>query len=315
MKQICWFLLGSFALVGCNQSIPPRGSPDVVATVGARSIHVADLEAEAARRAALGQDIPAKDSLLEELVTREAMIGRALELGLAELPEVRRRYHNLLLAELKERELHPQLKQAKVSPESLTAVSASKAKRQPAQVRLAVLRLGINSRTSPEKRARLAERLAEARAKVSHLPQDEAGFGALAVDYSDDQSSRYRGGDHGWFDWGRTNYSLPTPVLLAGHALARVGDISEVLRTDEGFFLVRLMERQEAGQPSFGTSEAVLHHKLLAQERKRIEAEFAAKTRARTRVEINTQALASAKVNQAGSLARAEAPSLPTAAP
>ena len=44
----------------------PAESFDVLASVGTRSIRVADVEAEAARRAALGQTIPAKEALLED---------------------------------------------------------------------------------------------------------------------------------------------------------------------------------------------------------------------------------------------------------
>jgi parvulin-like peptidyl-prolyl isomerase len=315
MKRIHWLLLGLVTLAGCaKQSSSPNG-PDVLATIGTRPIRVADLEAEAARRAALGQAVPAKETLLEELVTREAMLERALELGLAEQPEVRRRYQNLLLAELKERELQPRLAQAKVSPESLRAAGASVTRLQPAQVRLAVLRFGVSSRTSAEKRTQLAERLAEAREKASRLSPDEAGFGALAVDYSDDQSTRYCGGDLGWFSVGRTNYSVPAEVLSAGQALTRVGEVSEVLRTEDGFFLVRLMERREAGKRSAGESDAVLHHKLLAQERKRIEAEFGAEARSRARVEINTQALAAVQLDFSRPMAHAEAPAHPPALP
>lgn len=315
MKRIHWLLFGCIALAGCNQQAPPQRAADILATVGERTIRVADLEAEAARRAALGQAIPVKESLLEEIVSREALLARALELGLAEQPDVRRRYHNLLLAELKERELQPRLKQAKVSPEALRAAGASEARRRPAQIRLAVLRLAAPPRTSPEKLTRLAERLAEARERASSLPPHETGFGALAVDYSDDQSTRYRGGEFGWFDVGRTNYSLPAPVLAAGHRLARVGEISDVLHTGDGFFLVRLMELREAGQPANGTSEVALHHSLLAQERKRIEAEFSTEARAHARVEINTQALASVELNLAKPMARAATPNHATAMP
>ena len=300
-------LLASLAPAGCTKKSPPSNmAADVLANIGTRTIRVADLQAEAARRAALGQAVPAREALLDELVTREAMLTRAIELGLAEQPDVRRRYENILLAELKERELQPRLVEAKVSPESLRSAGASEARRQPAQVRLAVLRFGTNARTTAEKRAQLVARLAEARDKASRLPTDEAGFGPLAADYSDDQSTRYRGGDIGWFDIGRTNYALPAEVLTAGQTLARVGDISEVVHTERGLFLVRLMERREAGQRNVGESDAVLHHKLLAEECKRIEARFIAETRSQVRVEINSKVLASVQLDLSQRMAHAE---------
>jgi parvulin-like peptidyl-prolyl isomerase len=308
MKCKLWLLIGWLALAGCAQQAPPPHVPDVLAMVGSRPIRIADLEVEAARRAVLNQAVPVKEKLLEELIAREAMLARALELGLAEQADVRRRYENILLAALKERELQPRLARAEVPPELLRAAGASNSQRQPAQVRLAVLRFGITSRTSAAKRGQLAERLAEARAKASRLPPNETGFGAMAVDYSDDQSTRYHGGDLGWFDVGGTNYALPPPVLAAGQALARGGDVSEVLRTEHGLFLVRLMERRDAGRPSVSGSDAVVHHKLLAQEYHRIEAGFAAEARSHVRVELNTQALASVQLSPR---AQPEAPALP----
>src|SRR6185369_7445978 len=139
------------------------------------------------------------------------------------------------------------------------------------------------------------------------------GFGPVAVDYSDDQTTRYRGGDLGWFDLGRTNYSLPPELLAAGQTLARPGAISEVLPTEHGLFLVRLMERREAGQSSAAESDPFLQQKLLARERKRIEADFAAEARAHARVQINSQALASLKLDLSQRLASAESipPHLP----
>ena len=96
-------------------------------------------------------------------------------------------------------------------------------------------------------------------------------------------------------------------VLAAGQALAQPGDISEPLHTGHGLYLVRLMERREAGRPSANGSDALLHQKLLAQECKRIEAKFSAETRSRARVEINSQALASVQLDFSPRMAHAEA--------
>ncbi len=313
LKPIHCLLLGFLALAGCTRQSPPANVADVLATVGPRTIRRADFEAEVARRAALGQPIPSKEALMEEMVARESFLARALELGLADQPEVRRRYENILLAELKERELNPRLAEAKISPETLRAADSGDLRPSPAQVRLAALRISVNARTSPEKRVRFAERLSEARQKALQLPAGELGFGPLAVDYSDDQSTRYRGGDLGWFDLGRTNYSLPPELLAAGQNLVRPGSISEVFPTEHGLFLVRLMERREGGQRSAAGSDPYLHQKLLARERKQIEANFAAEARAHARVQINSQALASLQLDLSQGLAHAETipPALP----
>ena len=75
------------------------------------------------------------------------------------------------------------------------------------------------------------------------------------------------------------------------------------------------MDRREAGPTSAGASDAVLHHKMLARERKRIEAEFAAEARSHARVEINSQAVAAMRLEASPQVARTEAPDHPPGVP
>jgi peptidyl-prolyl cis-trans isomerase C len=232
------------------------------------------------------------------------LLARALELGIDKAPEIRRRYENLLIAELKERELKPKLEQAAVGPEEVRNAVHQAQRRQPAQVRIAVLQLTANSRASENKRTQLAERLIEAREKALRMPTPEPGFGALAVDYSDDQTTRYTGGDKGWFDVGNTNYSIAPEILAAANSLPKVGDVSEVIRTDRGLYLVRLMDRRAAGPTSLTAQEPAVQQKLLAKERKRIEAEFGASIRSNLRVEVNTPAFAAVQYQTSTSMAQ-----------
>src|SRR5205809_544940 len=94
------------ALAGCAKPTAKIES-DIVATAGGRAIRLEDLRAEIARRKAVGDPKVSPEQVLEDLITREAFIVRALELDLDREAALRHRYENLLIGELKRRELQP----------------------------------------------------------------------------------------------------------------------------------------------------------------------------------------------------------------
>lgn len=74
------------------------------------------------------------------------------------------------------------------------------------------------------------------------LAQLQAGadFAALAQEFSRDESTRERGGDQGWFPQGLE--LMPPEVEIAAFAL-EVGQISEVVTSQFGYYILQLLER------------------------------------------------------------------------
>jgi len=107
----------------------------------------------------------------------------------------------------------------------------------PEQVR--VRHILIDAR-SCDAEARAAQLLAQARAPG-------ADFAALATEYSHDPGSAKRGGDLGFFERGRMAKDFDN----AAFALAKPGDISDVVRTSFGYHIIRLEERKPAGRQPF----------------------------------------------------------------
>ena len=68
----------------------------------------------------------------------------------------------------------------------------------------------------------------------------------MAQNHSEDQASRYRGGDIGWLTVGDTNAPWDPAMLAAVSKLAQPGDLAPVVSTPEAFYLVKLVERQPA---------------------------------------------------------------------
>jgi len=136
----------------------------------------------------------------------------------------------------------------------------------------------------------------------------------VADDYSEDQASRYKGGDVGWFDQGRTAYRWPAEVVSAGFALKTNGEISGVIRATNGFYIVSKLESRDSVTTPLEQVQASLERGLLSEKRREVEAAFRRETRAFAPVESFSQALANVQY-PAATMAKTEEPqppSLPT---
>ena len=104
------------------------------------------------------------------------------------------------------------------------------------------------------------EAVAAARARAEDLRKQIAGgedFAAVARQHSDDEASAAQGGDIGSVSPGSRDESFELAL-----AELEQGQISEPVRTAQGFEIIRLVERIPAGRPTF------------AQARERIEQEY-----------------------------------------
>jgi parvulin-like peptidyl-prolyl isomerase len=307
-------LLLLFLAASCTQA--PQ--PPVLATVGDRQITVEDLTREVERRRAARRPVPDKEALLQEMVSLEALRQRAEAAGLLNDPQVQHELTTLLVSRLRERELAPKQDAVSVSSEEIRAEYERDLARytRPAKTRLALLALPADAQMSPAARAELRTRLNDARRKAlaSPAPSD---FGTLAVDYSDDQASRYRGGDIGWLDAGKFSSRWPREVLEAGFALDHHA-VSEVIETPAGFYLVMKTDSRPGSTVPLPEVEQTLRKSLSAAKRRALETAFREETvraagavvdaRALAAVDIRLPALAAAKAPDS------QPPALPVAA-
>lgn len=302
-RSLSGFGAGLFAVVvavlcSCGRPVPPA---DLVARVGVREVRVEDLEREAARRSASGQPSLGGEALLEELIRREVMIDRALKLGLDRDPVVLRSWENLLIGRLRERELEPRLRAVEASADGVDLPRGTNRvpRARPEQRRFAVLQMKVPSRGSEVARTRAIARLREARDLAARDTAEDAGFGSLAVDYSDDQATRYRGGVVGWFTSDPTKSRLPPEVLAAGFGLRWPGEISDVIPTaKDGFYLVKMLESRHGDpeSPDPDRTAAVERQARLRQRRRDIEIAFHEELRRGTRVELFPEPLRQASI-------------------
>ncbi len=277
---------GTLCLGACSkpQAEPRIETSPIVAQVGDRIITVEDLEEDAARRARAGRTVPDRKALLDDAIRRAALLERARRHGLDQAPEIRHEIENLLISRLIDRELTPRRDAIAVTAEEVEAAYKAEIERhtRPAQVRLAVLHLEADPHQSEQRRVETRARMETAHARALELSAPNRsrggdGFGLLSLEFSDDQVSRHRGGDIGWIQEGRAPTRFPESVIRAGWAL-EVGELSDILETPGGFYLVRKTDSREATVVPLASIEATLRQSILARKRRELDDSYRRET-------------------------------------
>ncbi len=298
---------------GCKPQATSPVAPIVLAKVGSREIRVEHFNYEVQWRLKNHRPLPDKEALLEEMINRELLVQKARAAGLENDPDFRRSYEGMLASRIQERELTPRLDAVKAPAEAIRALYEKNLAQytRPAKARLAFIYIKIEPRMSPEKLSEAEARIQEALKLAKALPPSSRGFDRVAVDYSEDQASRYKGGDVGWFDQGRAAYRWPAEVVSAGFALKTNGEISGVIRATNGFYIVSKLESRDSVITPLEQVQTSLQRGLLTEKRQEAEAAFRRETRAFVAVESFTQALAKVQY-PAATMAKADEPQPPS---
>jgi parvulin-like peptidyl-prolyl isomerase len=293
MYRALFILFGLMVTAGCSRTSQPvqvERSP-VLATVDGRAITQADFDEEVERRRTRLSSLDS-DTILQQLIEREAMLIKAEKAGLADSVAFRHETENRLISQWLSGTLHKERDAVAVTEKELEAAFETRKEsvfRLNAQCRLAILyRKGKNV---DELKTALAEAVTSFVKDRDALTQKGrlAGFGTLAASQSEDTVSRYRGGDLGWFDADKPESSrIPQEVLKAGVALAS-GDISEPLVVGDGVYVVMKSADREPHQIAYKEAAPALRRKLLSEKRNAVEASFKTGLLADVTVKIKAQ--------------------------
>ncbi len=308
-------LCAPLCFIGCGRSETPAiPAPVGVATVGTHLITEADVLHEAQRLRDRGAPVPGREALVKQMTEHAALLQHARAAGLDRDPDVRRALDDLLIARWRDRELQARLADAVIGIDELQ--HAYDQQRDDyvtqAKVRLAVLKLSASPRMSEPRRTELVTRLTEARRRILAAPAPAGrgpaatGFGALAIDFSDDAASRYRGGDMGWLDVGKAGHRLPEAVLHAGYALEK-GVPSEILKEEQGYYLVMKTDQRPGSTNSFESVKESLRRHLQIARQNRIRLDMHREALAAFPADVDEQRLAALELpesNETASLTR-----------
>lgn len=271
---ICMCLAGvawSLTWAGCSKE--PEVKDPIAIEVGGRQVTLSELQAVADFMREQGR-LAGDDSeqFVERFVDRAVALEKARQLGLDQDVELQLQWENLLIGRLKQADLQAQLDEEPINDEMVLAHYQANIDQytKPAQVKLALLFL---EKKKGKEMAPLVEKLEAARLAALELPSDTKGFGALAMTYSEEATSRFKGGDIGWLQAGAMRYRWPQQVVDAGFALES-GQLSDVIETDEGVYLLKKIDaRASQVRPLDESLRATLQRTLLKQQRAMLQAQ------------------------------------------
>jgi parvulin-like peptidyl-prolyl isomerase len=151
-------------------------------------------------------------------------------------------------------------------------------------VRGAVILLEVPAKATAEKQAEFRQR-AEASLKEALAAANEHAFSSLVMRSSEDQATRYRGGDIGWVS--RDNAMVEAPLREALFALKKPGEFAPLVRTPRGFYVAKLLGRREATRKPLAEVQEAIRHQLSRQKAEKAERDFYSSAKAGLDIHVN----------------------------
>lgn len=302
-------LLSLFILIafwGCGSDKASLKKNDagetIVAVIADETITADELEKRLIGRIAGADPLQAKRNALEELLDRKAQLIAAKSAGYASDPEIASAIENLLITKLRQQHLKDIIAAVAVSDAEVATYYQDNEQKYttPPMVRGAMIRLDLPFNATDEARAKVYGQAEMILAMAQTQPPSVNGFGALAARYSEDQASRYSGGDMGWVS------TAPSIAGTQGHnkilldaltQLQNKGDLAPIVNTKEAVYLLKLLDKKpEQKQPlSFVASN--IKQRLLRQKQQQAELEWLSSIRQSIGlVSINQENLASVEL-------------------
>jgi parvulin-like peptidyl-prolyl isomerase len=277
-KTYKWFILGGLILtVLVYLYWQYEHNKEVIAKVGQFEISKSEFKKEMRYRGGDNLSMLNKKALLEEMILKKLLLNKAQADDLPNEASIQREYNLLLMGKIRERYLETERKKIVISKSDLeNYYKENKEKyRIPTKCEFAILFFKKRSKDVKKEKELIAEKFAEVKAllKDDKLPKAKKGFGSYAIDYSEHQASRYRGGELGWFSQGK-EVNWEQKVLDVGFKLKALGDLSSMVETKKGYYLVRLMDETKERYKTFKKVQGAVKHQLLMQKQKEIKENF-----------------------------------------
>jgi peptidylprolyl isomerase len=235
----------------------------------------------------------ARRQLLDDMIRLEVLTANARRSGYDEDPSVRREIKYVLAGKYRQEHLETELANVSVDDDEVADFYRRNEDRfvVPGAVHVAVLYFEHPVTASDEARSVVLERAAQVRAEAQKQLGNEH-FGALAVSHSDDQASRYRGGDVGWLPEGQVDGRFDDAVSRAAFALAEPGDLSQPVATSRGVYLIRLLDRREAAIRPLQEVADEIRQRVLAAKREQVSRRIYDSATANVRVHVDEESFA-----------------------
>lgn len=286
---------------------------DVIARVGSFKITSTEFEREMHLRAGKFVHNIDKEELLKEMIEEKLFLNKAYEMELDKKAYIQRRYDYMLIRHIRDEFIQQEKEKISLRKEDFQNYYEKHKKRylKPQEDHFAILFFSKRFNKSEKRQLKVKEKFKkiQALALEKDFPLAKKGFGKYAIENSEHQVSRYKGGVIGWFVQDAQVF-WEEKVLNVGFKLHKVGDISNLVETEKGYYLIRLLERKASYYEKLEKVENRIRHALILEKQAEIEHSFKKKLSEKFEISINLDSLKD--INQTSTLTkRNETSSLP----
>jgi parvulin-like peptidyl-prolyl isomerase len=261
-------------------------------------------------------DVKQRKFLLDFMVNQKLMMNDAEKKGINENDAVQRLYRKATIDKYLDEVLESKIDGVKVSESEIKQHFDENFSvyEKPARKRAAVIFKAINAETTAAEKEALKQSLLELKSAVSELADTTLHFGDLALKHSDDRASMYQGGVIGWFiENPNRAYKWDRSVIQELFKLSNNGDVSDVVETDQGLFLVRLVASESVNTKTLEQVSSGIKKQLLKSKQDQVKRDFINSLIENSSVEINQNLLAQIEpVNPIKRNSDRKPPALPT---
>ncbi|MCX7562780.1 peptidyl-prolyl cis-trans isomerase [Xanthomonadaceae bacterium XH05] len=278
-----------------DNEVPARWVARIDDNYIAESAFIDEMRRRGGERPGQFQELEQKRQLLDDLVYRAVLVKAAERAGVTAQPELRRAVDQLIANRYLQDTLRQTQRELNVSDDEVRAFYDKSADEYsvPARKRVAMLKISVSPDAGEPAWNEALAKMRDARTQAQKLDAGVPHFGPLARDFSDDPASRYRGGVIGWIAEGRSDrYSHDRAVIDATRALDEPGSLSDVLRGQDGVYLVRLVESEPRQTRSFDQLAAGIRQRLMQQRLAESEQQFRQRLMREVGVEVRESVLA-----------------------
>ncbi len=261
-RLIVWSLVGLLFLLGCSKK-----EGQVVAKVGNRSITVADLNAriQSITYTSWEDEYKKRTDILNGIINDELMIMAAIDQGFDKDPAFEQKMHsaerNALLELLYRREV------------------IDKSKPSEKEVRAAYDMMGWELRA----RHILVSTEEEARSLREQIING-ADFADLAKAHSNDPSTKDKGGDLGYFGWGKMVPAFQDTVYAM-----EIGEVSSPVQSRFGWHIIKLEDRRTVDQRAWEEEKDRIERKLTGDRSKARAEEYVTALKDEANIQIDPE--------------------------
>ena len=225
-------------------------------------------------------DVTNREALLGEMIDREALYAKAIESGYDKRPEVEAAIKHLILSRFRDEEISKLNLIVPVTDQEIQTYYDSHAAQfaTPAKVHAAMILLRIPATATDDKRAEIMSKakdvLDEARAAAT-----PGAFAELVQANSQDQGTRYRGGDLGWVSQASPPWGMDSAAVAALFDLQKPGDFAPLIQGDKGVYIFKLLDIRSAGVRPLNQVRESIRYSLQQEHKARGEEQFYAAMR------------------------------------